>query len=287
MDELALLDQPPGSFCSGSEPSRAGNALTAASVRLRPGNGGRSVIARSSNTRSRLVITSKLTSKAPTTIPQPIRAALRLREGDELVYEIQGNRVVLSKAQPVRDGDAHSGRSVSGIRLRIAGPMAGSKQGDVVKAPFPCTDRSSRRWRPALVVSTGPLEDHHRLAWVAMITSAENRGWSGDVPTTDLSLVGLPAPSLIRTAKIATSTRPMRRSSAKYPRHRSARCLRQSGVNWASGIQATTHPGGLSRLCVKKDPLSFPCLGCSAPASRAGRSIERTGSRPTRRVEHD
>lgn len=51
------------------------------------------------------MITSKLTSKAQTTIPQPIRAALRLREGDELVYEIQGDRVVLSKAQQVRDGD--------------------------------------------------------------------------------------------------------------------------------------------------------------------------------------
>ena len=51
------------------------------------------------------MITSKLTSKAQTTIPQPIRAALRLREGDELVYEIQGDRVVLSKAKQIRDGD--------------------------------------------------------------------------------------------------------------------------------------------------------------------------------------
>lgn len=51
------------------------------------------------------MITSKLTSKAQTTIPQPIRAALHLREGDELVYEIKGDRVVLSKAQQVRDGD--------------------------------------------------------------------------------------------------------------------------------------------------------------------------------------
>jgi len=51
------------------------------------------------------VITSKLTSKSQTTIPQPIRAALRLREGDQLVYEIEGDRVVLSKAQQVRDGD--------------------------------------------------------------------------------------------------------------------------------------------------------------------------------------
>ena len=51
------------------------------------------------------MITSKLTSKSQTTIPQPIRAALRLREGDELVYEIQGDRVVLSRAQQVRDAD--------------------------------------------------------------------------------------------------------------------------------------------------------------------------------------
>jgi antitoxin PrlF len=49
------------------------------------------------------VITSKLTSKARTTIPQPIRAALRLREGDELVYEMQGGQIVLSKAQRPQD----------------------------------------------------------------------------------------------------------------------------------------------------------------------------------------
>lgn len=51
------------------------------------------------------MITSKLTSKSQTTIPQPIRAALRLREGDQLVYEIEGDRVVLSKATQARDGD--------------------------------------------------------------------------------------------------------------------------------------------------------------------------------------
>jgi mRNA interferase MazF len=82
--------------------------------------------------------------------------------------------------------------------------MAAFKQGDVVKVPFPYTDRSTRQSRPALVVSTGPLEDSHRFIWVVMITSAENRGWSDDVSVTDISLAGLPAPSLIRTAKIAT-----------------------------------------------------------------------------------
>jgi antitoxin PrlF len=50
-------------------------------------------------------ITSKLTGKARTTIPQPVRAALSLREGDELVYEMQGNRVVLSRARQAGDCD--------------------------------------------------------------------------------------------------------------------------------------------------------------------------------------
>ncbi|HEY1730018.1 MAG TPA: type II toxin-antitoxin system PrlF family antitoxin [Candidatus Baltobacteraceae bacterium] len=44
------------------------------------------------------MITSKLTSKAQTTIPQPVRAALRVASGDELAYTIDGNRVILTKA---------------------------------------------------------------------------------------------------------------------------------------------------------------------------------------------
>jgi antitoxin PrlF len=44
------------------------------------------------------VITSKLTAKAQTTIPQPIRAALQLREGDEIAYVIENDRVVIRKA---------------------------------------------------------------------------------------------------------------------------------------------------------------------------------------------
>jgi mRNA interferase MazF len=37
-----------------------------------------------------------------------------------------------------------------------------------------------------------------------MITSAENRGWPGDVAITNLAEAGLPAASVIRAAKIAT-----------------------------------------------------------------------------------
>jgi antitoxin PrlF len=46
------------------------------------------------------MITSKLTSKARTTIPQPVRTALCLKAGDHLAYVIDGNRVLLAKASP-------------------------------------------------------------------------------------------------------------------------------------------------------------------------------------------
>ncbi|MDE2753246.1 MAG: type II toxin-antitoxin system PrlF family antitoxin [Gemmatimonadota bacterium] len=45
------------------------------------------------------MIVSKLTSKARTTIPQPIRAVLRLQPGDEISYEIVDGRVMLDKVQ--------------------------------------------------------------------------------------------------------------------------------------------------------------------------------------------
>lgn len=77
-------------------------------------------------------------------------------------------------------------------------------QGDVIKVPFPYTDRATRQSRPALVVSVPELEVAHSLLWVSMITSAENRGWDGDVEILDLERAGLPARSLIRTAKLVT-----------------------------------------------------------------------------------
>jgi antitoxin PrlF len=51
------------------------------------------------------MITSKITSKAQTTIPQPVRAALQIHKGDDLVYRIDGDRVILTKAkrEPIED----------------------------------------------------------------------------------------------------------------------------------------------------------------------------------------
>ena len=56
-------------------------------------------------TRASDVITSRLTSKAQTTIPRPVRAALRLNEGDEIQYEIERDRVILTKARRGQEAD--------------------------------------------------------------------------------------------------------------------------------------------------------------------------------------
>jgi mRNA interferase MazF len=75
---------------------------------------------------------------------------------------------------------------------------------DIVKVPFPYTERPVRQRRPALVVGASRVQESHGLLWVVMITSAENRGGPGDVAVSDLVEAGLPAPSVVRTTKIAT-----------------------------------------------------------------------------------
>ena len=118
-------------------------------------------------------------------------------------------------------------------------PMASFRQGDVIKVPFPYTDRSTRQSRPALVVSSGGIEEAHGLLWVVMITSAENRGWPGDVQVSDLAAAGLPVPSVIRAAKIATieasDAAKLGRVPAELFRQVSRRLARILGTTSAAG----------------------------------------------------
>ena len=78
------------------------------------------------------------------------------------------------------------------------------EQGQVVRVPFPYTDRDTRQHRPALVVSDGAVGENAALLWVAMITSAQNRSWPGDCPIAAFHSAGLPIPSVVRPAKITT-----------------------------------------------------------------------------------
>lgn len=83
--------------------------------------------------------------------------------------------------------------------------MPSFKQGDIIRVPFPYTDRATRQRRPALVVSMDGIGEDRGLLWVVMITSAENRSWLGDISLGELFVeAGLPAPSVIRPCKIAT-----------------------------------------------------------------------------------
>ena len=45
--------------------------------------------------------TSKLTSKFQATIPEPVRRVLQLKAGDAIVFEIENEKVLLRKAQPL------------------------------------------------------------------------------------------------------------------------------------------------------------------------------------------
>jgi len=73
---------------------------------------------------------------------------------------------------------------------------------DVVVVPFPYADRLAEKRRPALIISNAKLL-HYGLVWVSMITSAENERWPTDIAVSDLGRAGLPAPSVVRPAKIA------------------------------------------------------------------------------------
>lgn len=46
------------------------------------------------------MITSKLSRKGRTTIPLPVRRALRLAADGDIAYRIEGDRVVLTRAEP-------------------------------------------------------------------------------------------------------------------------------------------------------------------------------------------
>lgn len=69
----------------------------------------------------------------------------------------------------------------------------------VVRVPFPFTDRTAVKHRPALVLSDGTRFNRpagHSV--MAMITSAANAPWPLDVQIDDLSAAGLPAASMVR-----------------------------------------------------------------------------------------
>lgn len=74
----------------------------------------------------------------------------------------------------------------------------------VVRVPFPYADRPIVQRRPALVLAVPDAAEGLPVLLVAMITSAAHRQSPSDVVLTDAKAAGLPAPSLIRCARLAT-----------------------------------------------------------------------------------
>lgn len=70
---------------------------------------------------------------------------------------------------------------------------------DVVVVPFPFTDKTTTKRRPALVLSeANSFNKHIAHSVLAMITSASNSDWPLDIEIKDIDSAGLPFPSIVR-----------------------------------------------------------------------------------------
>ena len=95
--------------------------------------------------------------------------------------------------------------------------MTRFEAGDIVRVPFPHVETNQRCFRPALVVTREPVGADGALIWAVMITSAERAPWPGDIAILEHRAAGLPIPSIIRTAKLATLEAPAAERIGKLP----------------------------------------------------------------------
>lgn len=70
--------------------------------------------------------------------------------------------------------------------------------GDVVVVPFPFTDLSISKRRPALVLSNEAFNFANQHSILVMITTAAKSSWPSDIQITDLAIIGLPRRSFLR-----------------------------------------------------------------------------------------
>lgn len=68
----------------------------------------------------------------------------------------------------------------------------------VVRVPFPFTDRTAQKRRPALVVSRPDFQATSGHLVLAMVTSARQSAWPHDWLIQDLQAAGLTVPCLVR-----------------------------------------------------------------------------------------
>ncbi len=72
-------------------------------------------------------------------------------------------------------------------------------QFEVIVVPFPFTDSTATKKRPALVVSNAtPFNQSTQKSVMAMITTASHSPWALDIEIMDLKSAGLRAKSIVR-----------------------------------------------------------------------------------------
>ncbi len=91
---------------------------------------------------------------------------------------------------------------------------------DVVVVPFPFTDRTTTRRRPALVLSdAGNFNKQVGQSVLAMITSASNSDWPLDVNIQDLDSAGLPSASVVRMKLFTLDDKLVIRKAGRLTEH--------------------------------------------------------------------
>ena len=77
-------------------------------------------------------------------------------------------------------------------------PMKFYDQFDIVKVPFPFSDKEKIKKRPAIIISSPQylIATNHYI--LLMITSAKQSSWKNDIEISNLQKSGLPSPSKIR-----------------------------------------------------------------------------------------
>lgn len=88
--------------------------------------------------------------------------------------------------------------------------------GDIAVVPFPFTDSSVVKHRPALVLSTSVFNRSCGNTIMAMITTARHTRWPGDTPISPAAS-GLPKECLVRMKIFTLDNRLILRMATKLP----------------------------------------------------------------------
>ena len=100
----------------------------------------------------------------------------------------------------------------------------------LVRVPFPFTDRTTMKRRPALVISAPHFQSNSGHVVLAMVTSATKSSWPLDWTIQELEGTGLPKPCVVRLKLFSLDERLILNglgALAKSDRIGVAECLRQ------------------------------------------------------------